>query len=471
MTGRCGLSATSTVDMAEKVTTGHYGHFRSFVAVGGSQNWEVGWVGVFLLIFEPFLRDIGALHGRAPSWDDEGDGIYSSEWWGTESDGYTVLRSTSDKGNGIVSVLSYPSSRPSKDKWPEMERWLEQRYTEIYGNYERFRVLGYQWRTLRFNEDTRQSTAKITAAYRESEPGSVFLMQQPHCLAVPYLKSMVSTGLATIASCNYDLMSAVHGKKTMNILCIGHGGGSLPLFLASKIQGADVHIVEIDPIVISASVQAMGFPYFSVMTPLGERVMSKPDINDEVLWKGIHERIYLYESDAEKFILQNNNVYDLVFIDAYDGDDIFPHKLRDPDSPFINTLRNQLHPEHGTVVVNLHSDSDFLESAETNSYFGQQLPPMGKYVTSVSHVYKDVLLENGSSRDGKVGSGLAFSVSVPWVCNSTLVVCRGFKMDGGYYKRDFVLNTVISKSLELELVLNLPLPCFQYIKRGFRLID
>lgn len=50
---------------------------------------------------------------------------------------------------------------------------------------------------------------------------------------------MVSTGLATIASCNYDLMSAIHGKKTMSILCIGHGWGSLPLFLASKIQGGE----------------------------------------------------------------------------------------------------------------------------------------------------------------------------------------------------------------------------------------
>lgn len=48
---------------------------------------------------------------------------------------------------------------------------------------------------------------------------------------------MVSTGLATIASCNYDLTNVIKGKKTMNILCIGHGGGSLPLFLASKIQG------------------------------------------------------------------------------------------------------------------------------------------------------------------------------------------------------------------------------------------
>lgn len=48
---------------------------------------------------------------------------------------------------------------------------------------------------------------------------------------------MVSAGLTTIASCNYDLPNAVNGKKTMRILCIGQGGGSLPLFLASKIQG------------------------------------------------------------------------------------------------------------------------------------------------------------------------------------------------------------------------------------------
>ena len=51
------------------------------------------------------------------------------------------------------------------------------------------------------------------------------------------LKSMVSAGLASVSSCNYDLKSAVFGKKTMNILCIGHGGGSLPLFLASTILG------------------------------------------------------------------------------------------------------------------------------------------------------------------------------------------------------------------------------------------
>lgn len=49
----------------------------------------------------------------------------------------------------------------------------------------RFRILGYQWRTLRFNDNTRQSTAKVMAAYRLSDPGFVYIMQQPHCLAVP----------------------------------------------------------------------------------------------------------------------------------------------------------------------------------------------------------------------------------------------------------------------------------------------
>ncbi|GFY81723.1 S-adenosyl-L-methionine-dependent methyltransferases superfamily protein [Actinidia rufa] len=146
---------------------------------------------------------------------------------------------------------------------------------------------------------------------------------------------MVSAGLATLASCNYNLERAVLGKNVMKILCIGHG--------------AVIHIVEIDPVVISASIHAMGFPSGSVMTSSGVRAVSKPDLMNEVLWKGIHERLFLYESDAENFILNTTNLYDIVFIDAYDGEDIFPRKLWDPHSPFLNALGNQVHPEHGTV--------------------------------------------------------------------------------------------------------------------------
>ncbi|GLU08235.1 hypothetical protein SLE2022_251590 [Rubroshorea leprosula] len=410
--------------------------------------------------------------------EDEGDWFYSSEWWGSDSEseyhGNTVLRSTSSKGNGVVSVLAYPSSRPNKVYWTETEKWLQQRYAQIHPGYEQdqpFRILGYQWRVLRFNDNTRQSTVKIMAAYRETEPGSIFLMQQSHCLAVPYLKSMVAVGLSTLASCGYDLNAAVRGKTRMHILCIGHGGGSLPLFLASKIKGAIIHVVEIDPLVISSSIQAMGFPAFSIMTPSGERAMSKPSILDEVLWKGIQERLYLYESDAEQFVLENNNLYDMVFIDAYDGDDIFPRKLWDPDSLFLRSLRDQLHPEHGTVVVNLHSDADTLYHNDYTSYSHQQLTPMGKYVSSVCQAYKEALASDSHCSKGKQERALGFTVSVPWVCNTSLVVCRGFELSGGVANRNMVMNTLISKSLQVEYVMNFPFSCFEYIKRDFFLFE
>lgn len=52
------------------------------------------------------------------------------------------------------------------------------------------------------------------------------------------VKSMVSAGLVSLASSDIDLMKdAIHGDRKMNVLCIGHGGGSIPLFLANKIRG------------------------------------------------------------------------------------------------------------------------------------------------------------------------------------------------------------------------------------------
>lgn len=225
--------------------------------------------------------------------------------------------------------------------------------------------------------------------------------------------------------------------------------------------GAVVHIVEIDPVVILASTQAMGFPPFAVMATSGERACPEPDPINEVLWKGIHERLLLHESDAEKFVFENTTLYDIVFIDAYDGEDIFPRKLWDPHSPFLKALANRLHPEHGTVVLNLHSDTDLSVDSSVSPVF--HILPMGKYVSNVCRAYKDVLLGDRSLRDG-----LAYTVSVPWVCNTSLVVCRGFEKA---YSRDMVLNCLMSKSLQVENILELPFSCLQYIKRGFTLVD
>lgn len=237
------------------------------------------------------------------------------------------------------------------------------------------------------------------------------------------------------------------------------------IFIDPFSSGAKVHVVEIDPLVISASIQAMGFPAFSVMTPSGGRAISKPDTLDQVLWKGLQERLFLFESDAEDFILNNSTekLYDLVFIDAYDGDDIFPHKLWDMQSPFLQELSGRIHPGHGTVVINLHSDSDILNVDGSVPSVLQQFLPMGKYVSSVCRAYKNALVRS---------RGSAFVVSVPWVCNSSLVLSRGFAVCGSLLgKRDAAVERLVSKSFEVEHLLDLPFSCLEYIKRNFTLVD
>jgi hypothetical protein len=51
------------------------------------------------------------------------------------------------------------------------------------------------------------------------------------------LKSMVSVGLTSLAASKFDMRSVAIGDKQMRVLCIGHGGGSLPLFIAKHILG------------------------------------------------------------------------------------------------------------------------------------------------------------------------------------------------------------------------------------------
>ncbi|KAL6903523.1 hypothetical protein ACP4OV_004336 [Aristida adscensionis] len=398
---------------------------------------------------------------------DEGNWSYHREWWG-EDDGagegaYTAFRRHSERGNGVVSVHAYPASRPASEQWPAAERWLQERNASIYQEStgaSQFKILGYQWRVMRFNDHTRQSTVKVMTCYRSSDHPAIYLMQQPHCLAVPYIKSMVSAGLTALPCSSYDLSRAVSGQNSMKILCIGHGGGSLPLFLASKFKGADIHIVEIDPVVVSASIESMGFPASSVKE-LASQSMQPADA-DELLWGGIHDRIYLHIADAEDFIASDSNEYDLVFIDAYDGDDIFPRKLWDADGAFMKNLEKKVHPDHGIVVVNLHSDSELKASdAEDNAQF-QSMLPMGEHVSKVCRAYKQHF-------------GLAFTAAVPWLCNITLVACRGKAITSGprlgLSHRDFVLGKLLSKSDVVEYALDLPFPCLQYVKNGFTLVE
>lgn len=224
-----------------------------------------------------------------------------------------------------------------------------------------------------------------------------------------------------------------------------------------RLLGALVDIVEIDPVVISESVRAMGFPAFSVMTATGKRALPTPDIIDQVMWRGIHERLFLYESEAKEFILNNqNNSYDIIFMDAYDGADIFPHSLWDSNSLFMKALSERLHHEHGTLVVNLHSDADISDS--DRSIEGVTT---GKYVRKVGKAYKKGLMENERN-------GLVFSCEVPWLCNVSLVVSRGMSSDGRH--RDQIKTSLMKTSLEVDKILRLPFSFLDYLKTGLAII-
>lgn len=358
---------------------------------------------------------------------------------------------------------------------------------------------------------TRESVAKVMSVYIDSDPGRLFLMQQPHCLAFPYVKSMVSAGLTALASTSFDLKSVVSGMQKMRILCIGNGGGTIPLFLASKIKGAHIDVVEIDEAVISASIKSMGFPsvlkigtslqeYFSEDSSSGFHVSESSQIMQKVFWDDIQERVFLNEADGEAYICDSlihgrpnekgSLWYDMVFIDTYDGDDIFPYKFRDRNGPFLSALRSKLHPRHGTVIVNLHADSSHppLQESLTGNYDPGLNPvcPLGRQTLEVARLYRDALQGTCSREAEELGESLlAFTVTVPCLANVTLVITRGFSPIGinqygrGLFKEietsccfseGLVLEKLLSDSQRVHELFNLPFDCSQYVRRGFFIV-
>ena len=168
-----------------------------------------------------------------------------------------------------------------------------------------------EWRVLRFNEKTRQSVVRI--ADGKADPG---------CLATEYLKTVVAV-IAAVWGARGDTA----GTVSPSVLCIGIGGGSIVMFLETFFPEMVVDAVEIDPVVVAAAAE-MGF---------------------------VHPRLFV--QDANEFIgsSASNGPYELVYIDAFDGDDRVPEALCGAD--FAGRLAAEL-SETGTLVVNLHDNDD-----------------------------------------------------------------------------------------------------------------
>lgn len=90
--------------------------------------------------------------------------------------------------------------------------------------------------------------------------------------------------------------------------------------------------------------------------------------------------------------------------------------------------------------------------------------PMGKHVSQVCDAYRDLLLDNGSR-------GFAYTVPVPWVYNTCFVLSRGLRRPKDSTEWSLILNSLISRGVEVEKLLNMPFSCLQYVERGFTPIN
>lgn len=251
---------------------------------------------------------------------DPGHWNFSPEWWGNQGGAWgqnegTIVFQAKSPINGSVIVTSHEASSLSRN--------------------ESLPAAHEEWRVLRFNDLTRQSAARVSV----STDGS--LTQEPRCLAQEYLKSMVAAGAALLGRRKEGIAVAT---SKLRILCIGVGGGSLPLFLAHHFPSADVEGVEVDPVVVEAARDHMGFSEANLPN-------LRITIDDAMVFMRNHAR-------------EGCEPYDLVFMDAFDGTDETPNELCGQE--FGKLLAGALDPSHGALVMNVHGRK---EVGPTEEYY------------------------------------------------------------------------------------------------------
>ena len=330
---------------------------------------------------------------------DPGHWNYSQEWWGTQDGGWglspgDVIFSKTSQYNGLVEVTSHHASSINKT----LEKHDEKKQ---------------EWRVLRFNSHARQSVSRVSvnfdddAATSTSDDATTIRKSEtvrvhPHCIAQEYLKSCASVLSALFAL--QRLYKSNLECSPLRVLCIGIGGGTLPLFLNHHFPTMHIDAVEIDAVVVEAATQAMGLP------------LDLPNLNivtqDAVEFlKQRVEKMKREEEEEEENVDDFNSFksvllkYDVVYIDAFNGENSIPTAVCSEE--FAENVAAVVHPVHGMVLMNFHS-TDFIEVA---GRFHSQL--------MMTTIMEDED-ENRSSM-----KGCCFAVSTQKQLNVTVACARG----------------------------------------------
>lgn len=287
-----------------------------------------------------------------------------------------MFQEVSRVGNGIVQVTSHDCEAECRAKG------------------ERKGLQRLEWRVLRFNQITRQSVAKVEIRWDPIQKQMVEQCQA-HCLAFEYLKTMAALAITTMAA-------RIEAKEQVKVLCVGLGGGSLPTYLQHTWNDrCQCHVVEMDETVVNAAFERMG---------LSSCVLQS-------------KQLQVFVEDGVKFIQDSaqdtsSTPYDLIVIDAFDGEDSIPEGFLRQDAGCLAQMGSILHPSHGTVLVNMHGGkiTSTLEW-EIQKLTGSKSPgynlesPLGRQIHGVCQSYISAL-----------GPQSAFTVSCSKQDNIVLVV-------------------------------------------------
>jgi hypothetical protein len=278
-----------------------------------------------------------------------------------------VIFSRPSEHNGTVQVTAHPATATNSSDTVSHQTTVCEGYTAIqHREYQQQQ----EWRVLRFNGATRESVARVAIS---SSTGAL-LYACPETLAQEYLKTMASLFAAIVGIVGSESKSKpepihadgaeeesvddrLHGcdhAGVARVLCIGLGGGSLPLFLAHHYPEIQFDAVEIDPVVVAAAQQAMGLGGQGL--PSNVRIITSDAfpylaafIEDT---SAVHAKETADSRNPAVSTPLSNHFYDVICMDAFNGSNTVPKSLR--GSKFANLVGSALHPVHGTLVANLH---------------------------------------------------------------------------------------------------------------------
>lgn len=237
-----------------------------------------------------------------------------------------------------------------------------------------------EWRLLRFEpeqgslatrgSDLIQAVNKIYMS-DEDDLGRM----RADCLPMFYSKSLVAVSVTALCALGAPVLPTASSKDGLRILCIGLGGGSAATFLHALLPNCRVDIAELEPAVLQAASEGMGF----VQSP-GIQVAIEDGVD--------------FAKRALADATGKGGVYDAILIDANDSAGNVPESLRTQGAGGITDVlaKGLLRASGGIVATNFLSHVDVAEPV--NAYYNALLAR---------------------------GAGVGFSVNVPGDLNKIAV--------------------------------------------------